>query len=155
MYTNLANIYSIATRLYVCDHRTYRHQARLFKSDAFSKSANSWYLPKKFVLSKFEVPTTQSHIPYSVSMISNCPLLKQNLSFWPQVFCQQNSSPNPFNCYELAVLNCVRVLAGYSHAETVFNTADFIESEFLKQYEISGNISMTHNWYENLYLLLL
>jgi hypothetical protein len=28
MYTNLANIYSIVTRLYVCDHRTYTHYAK-------------------------------------------------------------------------------------------------------------------------------
>ena len=49
-------------------------------------------------------------------------------------------------------MNCIRVLGGYTDAEsveTVFNADNFIESEFLKQiHEISGNISMSLNWYE-------
>ena len=59
-----------------------------------------------------------------------------------------------FLIVESAVLNCIRVLAGYTHAETVFNTENFIESEFLK-HEISGNVSTSRNWYEISYLLLL
>ena len=80
---------------------------KLFKSDAFPKSANSWYPLKKFVIDlKFQL--TQSHILCSASMTSNCPLLKQNLSSWRRVCCQHkfflSTTPSLFvrnSCFEL------------------------------------------------------
>ncbi|KAF8167825.1 hypothetical protein B0H34DRAFT_645007 [Crassisporium funariophilum] len=51
-----------------------------------------------------------------------------------------------------AVLNCLRVLGGYTHAEsvnTVFDTDNFVESEYLEQiHQTSGNISLALNWYD-------
>ncbi|KAF9015434.1 dual-domain HisK/Mak2 protein kinase [Cyathus striatus] len=51
------------------------------------------------------------------------------------------------------VLNCVRVLGGYTLArdmQTLFDTDSFVESEFLEQiHESSGNVSLVLNWYNS------
>lgn len=50
----------------------------------------------------------------------------------------------------LGVLNCIRVLGGYTQAQsaaTVFDTENFVESEYLAQIQVtSGNLSLTLNW---------
>uniref|UniRef100_A0A8H8CPK9 Histidine kinase n=1 Tax=Psilocybe cubensis TaxID=181762 RepID=A0A8H8CPK9_PSICU len=52
-----------------------------------------------------------------------------------------------------AILNCIRVLGGYTQAETVdtiFDTDNFVESKYLERiHETSGNISMSLNWYDS------
>jgi hypothetical protein len=48
-----------------------------------------------------------------------------------------------------AILNCIRALGGYTHADspqTLFDTDTFVESKYLEQiHESSGNLSL--NWY--------
>lgn len=55
------------------------------------------------------------------------------------------------------VLNCVRVLGGYTQpqsAETVFDTENFVESEYLAHIQAtSGNLSLTLNWFVVLLLI--
>ncbi|KAJ3513116.1 hypothetical protein NLJ89_g3133 [Agrocybe chaxingu] len=52
-----------------------------------------------------------------------------------------------------AVLNCVRVLGGYTNAEsakTLFDTDDFLEKDYLQHiHSTSGNVPMTLNWYNS------
>ncbi|PPQ67388.1 hypothetical protein CVT25_005967 [Psilocybe cyanescens] len=52
-----------------------------------------------------------------------------------------------------AILNCIRVLGGYTQADTVdtiFDTDNFVESKYLERiHETSGNISMSLNWYDS------
>jgi len=51
----------------------------------------------------------------------------------------------------VAVLNCIRVLGGYTRAEsaeTVFDTDDFNEKKYVEYiHSSSGNISLALNWY--------
>ncbi|KAF8973859.1 dual-domain HisK/Mak2 protein kinase [Flammula alnicola] len=50
-----------------------------------------------------------------------------------------------------AILNCIRVLGGYTHAEsvkTVFDTDNFVESKYLEQiHQTSGSLSLVLNCY--------
>ena len=50
----------------------------------------------------------------------------------------------------LAVLICIRVLGGYTRAdsaETVFDTDNFIEKKYVEYiHSTSGNISLALNW---------
>lgn len=50
-----------------------------------------------------------------------------------------------------AILNCIRALGGYTHADspqTLFDTDTFVESKYLEQiHESSGNLSLSLNWY--------
>ncbi|KAF4623556.1 hypothetical protein D9613_002054 [Agrocybe pediades] len=52
-----------------------------------------------------------------------------------------------------AILNCIRVLGGYTHTDsvdTIFDTDGFVESKYLERmHETSGNISLALNWYES------
>ena len=56
----------------------------------------------------------------------------------------------------LAHLNCIRAYAGYTYAtspETIFDTDEFTEHEFLKLAEAqSGNLTLAMNWYVHSYL---
>ena len=48
-----------------------------------------------------------------------------------------------------AHLNCIRAYAGYTFAtsaETVFDTSEFNEFEFLKLAEQSGNVTLAMQW---------
>lgn len=53
--------------------------------------------------------------------------------------------------HSTAILNCIRALGGYTHADslqTVFDTDTFVESKYLEQiHESSGNLSLSLNWY--------
>lgn len=50
-----------------------------------------------------------------------------------------------------AILNCIRALGGYTHADspqTLFDTDTFVESKYLEKiHESSGNLSLSLNWY--------
>lgn len=49
----------------------------------------------------------------------------------------------------VAHLNCIRAYAGYTYAstpETVFDTIDFSEQDFLKLAESSGNVTLAMQW---------
>jgi len=52
-----------------------------------------------------------------------------------------------------AVLNCIRVLGGYTHAnsaKTVFDTDHFVEDEYLQHvHATSGNLPLALNWYNS------
>ncbi|KAF9473185.1 hypothetical protein BDN70DRAFT_997771 [Pholiota conissans] len=52
-----------------------------------------------------------------------------------------------------AVLNCIRVLGGYTHADsvkTVFDTDTFVESKYVEQiHQQSGNLALSLNWYDS------
>ncbi|KAH7929368.1 dual-domain HisK/Mak2 protein kinase [Leucogyrophana mollusca] len=54
------------------------------------------------------------------------------------------------NCAR-AVLNCIRALGGYTNAEsieTVFDSDNFVESEYLRQIQKNaGNLDLSLNWY--------
>ena len=88
----------------------------------------------------------------SVPMMSRPWLPLENRLFWPQV-------SSIVNCYSkstcridcVAVLNCIRVLGGYTRAEsaeTVFDTDNFIETKYVEYiHSTSGNISLALNWY--------
>lgn len=53
--------------------------------------------------------------------------------------------------HPIAILNCIRALGGYTHADsvqTVFDTDTFVESKYLEKiHESSGNLSLSLNWY--------
>ncbi|CAA7259981.1 unnamed protein product [Cyclocybe aegerita] len=62
-------------------------------------------------------------------------------------------SGEPISLATVAVLNCVRVLGGYTNAEsakTLFDTDDFFEKDYLQHiHNTSGNVPMTLNWYNS------
>ncbi len=49
-----------------------------------------------------------------------------------------------------AVLNCIRVLGGHTHADsvkTMFDTDSFIESNYVEEiHKNSGNLALSLNW---------
>lgn len=92
----------------------------------------------------------------SARMTSECGIRAGIPSYLLQV-CDPSSRWHIYLILPRGVLNCIRALGGYTQpqsAETVFDTENFVESEYLAHIQAtSGNLSLTLNWFVVLLLV--
>lgn len=154
IYTSFAMIHSILTRLYVCDHR---------------KSSLGFYLPfwtltvtgsrrtrcicrrglywRIFFKKKPNLRKEQS-----TNDVKQLTLAKEPIILATGIYCTRFSKLyQNLNLTCPAILSCIRVLGGYTKAEssnTVFDTDSFTEKKYVDYiHETSGNISLALSWY--------